>query len=111
MPFMGYRLRATDGEFKGLWLARIVVATKGGITSRGISPNWLEIALHPCRYRIKPGFRAEESAAWSGTERDAQTFLSILSSIRFPAEIVAPQDSRSNPTRSVSASQATHVHA
>jgi hypothetical protein len=89
MAFMGYRLRAADGKFKGLWLTRIVVATKGGITSRGIGPNWLKIALHPGKYRIKPGFRAEESAAWSGTERDAQTFQSILSSIGFPAEIIA----------------------
>ncbi len=89
MSITGYRLRVTEGEFKGLWLSRIDLHSKSGMPYR-IVPDWQEVANHPERYRITPKF-GRETAAWLGLNKEAaQRFRKIVSSAGIQTEIVAP---------------------
>jgi len=88
LAFTGYRLRGTEGQFKGLWLTNISVS-QGGLPVQVL--NWENIARRANQYLFNPTFHADEKAAWGGfTLQNAQLFQSITSHCGIPTEIVEP---------------------
>jgi hypothetical protein len=88
MAFTGFRLRGTDGRFKGLWLTGITVF-KNGLPFQVL--NWDNVVSRANEFVFNPAFSADANSAWSGfTKENAERFQAIASISGIPTEIVEP---------------------